>query len=164
MNRWFAPSSPDLIVAKPWLSPEATEYFDKMLRANYDVMEYGGGGSTLWLARKVKSVVTYEPNELWYKKLGQVKPNNVTLRFSYLPPASAEVDILYIDGDPVIYRGLWLGASHAIVKPGGFVVLDNANRGEYKYALQEFATVAKLLHRTAASEGTDYTVTEFYQL
>lgn len=49
----------------------ATHYLALRLRPKAVVFEYGGGGSTLWLARRVKSLTTVEHHPDWFTRIDQ---------------------------------------------------------------------------------------------
>src|SRR4051812_14883663 len=46
----------------PWFSYAAIDFLDAALRTNMTVFEYGSGGSTLFFAKRAKSVFTVEDN------------------------------------------------------------------------------------------------------
>ena len=163
MKTWVQPSRPEEIQPFPWLSAEAKSYFESLLRPDMLVVEFGAGGSTLWLSERVKHVYSYENDPDWLAVLRKRKPENVTLFFESLPTGGERADLLFIDGEPVELRGEWLDLATTIVKDGGIVVLDNANRPEYAEHLARFTKHAKLLKRTARATGTMYAVTDFYQ-
>lgn len=165
-GNWHRPSKADEIQPRPWLHVKAIEYFAGLLRPDMDVIEFGGGGSTLWLADKVRRVVTYEPNKEWFDKLTSIRPYNVTLKnadSSIFEYQNHVYDLLFIDGEPVERRGEWLSMAHLLVKPGGIVVLDNANRPEYLNEWREFQSRAVLLFQNVDNGGKHF-VTEFYKL
>lgn len=164
MKTWVQPSKPKEIKAEPWLCPRATEFFAGLLKKGMTVMEFGAGGSTLWLAERVRHVYSFENDPDWYSVLRRRKPENVTLSQESFPRDVPLVDLLFIDGEPVELRGEWLRMAKSLLVEGGIVVLDNANRPEYKDALAEFAKDAILFERVVDKAlGTQYTVTEFYR-
>jgi predicted O-methyltransferase YrrM len=78
-------------------------------------------------------------------------------------------DLFLIDGEPVEVRRKWLTAARDLVTPGGWVVLDNANRPEYAAehdALAEFAELVKVVDGNAETRAvhTKYLVTEFWKV
>ncbi len=74
-------------------------------------------------------------------------------------------DLLFIDGEPVENRAAWLCGAFALVKPGGVVVLDNANRPEYQKERAFTQANCKSFETVDGnSPGTKYLVTEFYTL
>src|SRR3989338_9718172 len=49
----------------PLVTFEAREWMDSFLNKNMKMFEWGSGGSTLFLADKVKTLVSIEPNPEW---------------------------------------------------------------------------------------------------
>jgi hypothetical protein len=49
----------------PWTVPAATEFMESVLKPSSTVVEYGGGGSTLWFISRVKKLYTFEANTDW---------------------------------------------------------------------------------------------------
>jgi hypothetical protein len=49
----------------------ATRYLEKRLRRRAVVFEYGGGGSTLWLAQRVGRLTTIEHDAGWFTRIEQ---------------------------------------------------------------------------------------------
>ena len=120
----------------PWLSPQQTAFFQSILRPEFVVFEYGAGGSTFWLAKQVKEVVSVETKPAWNAAVtAEVKRRgltNVTLRDHW--PESAGVmahafDLVFIDNGKGADR-FWAfrDAFALLVKPGGWVVLDNIGK------------------------------------
>lgn len=165
MKTWASPSKPSEIQPYPWLSKKAVDFLASLLRKDMTVLEFGAGGSTLWFASRVAHVTSYENDSDWIAVLKKQKPDNVTLRFESLPLKDEQpADLVFIDGEPVELRGEWIRSIPQLVKPGGLVVLDNANRMEYRIERNELAAKAKQLERVNdTSCGTSYTVTEFYR-
>lgn len=163
MDKWYQPRSAARMKPYPWLCERAVEYLNNLIRPDMTVLEHGAGGSTLWLAERVKYVTSVESNLDWYEALRKRIPNNVTVVLGdgvlYLAP----VDLLFIDGEPVEKRALWITAAHRLVLPGGVLVLDNANRPEYereREGLLEYFTLTETIN--ANFSGMRYLVTEFY--
>jgi predicted O-methyltransferase YrrM len=147
----------------PWIHPSAVEYLESILTPDMEVVEFGGGGSTLWFADRVAHVVTYEPNADWYGILAEKVPANVTLRNAATWNGIDACDLLFLDGEPLEKRAEWIEFSQVI--SGTWIVIDNANRPEFyavKDALEEYAEMVK---RVDGNEpGTKYLLTEFWQV
>jgi predicted O-methyltransferase YrrM len=160
---WYARSQPNEITPVPWLSAEAVTYLLGLLKPEFNVIEFGGGGSTLWIAKHVAFVTTYEPDPDWYREISVRAPYKVRVVLGNAPPITyCHYDLMFIDGEPVEERGPWLVAAPNLVKPGGYLVLDNANRPEY--AKERAALGVELLERFDGNDGTKYLVTEFYRM
>ena len=50
----------------PWFTYGAMSYLENHLNKDSNVFEYGSGGSTLWLAKKVGHITSIEHNPIWY--------------------------------------------------------------------------------------------------
>jgi predicted O-methyltransferase YrrM len=53
----------------PWLVPEAIIKLDSIDMKDMSVLEFGAGGSTIFFARRAKSVVSCEYSSTWYNKV-----------------------------------------------------------------------------------------------
>lgn len=170
--KWWQRSSSNEIQPIPWLSPAAVLRLEEIVRSDWEVLEHGSGGSTLWFAEHCKSVIAIEQNPEWRQAVDdQLDPSkgSVVPSLGDIIPSQAllkgKFDLLLIDGEPVGDRAKWLQSATNLVKPGGWVVLDNANRPEYaaeRSALQQLATDVETLD--ANESGTLYLVTDFIHL
>jgi len=133
----------------PWFSYAAIDFLDQFLKPEMRVCEYGSGGSTLFFARRTKSVHSIEDNPEWHQRVSQrleeKNVSNVTLRlcpFDFKNPAGFEsseylhaipneqFDVIVIDGSeewtqvrPVCFR-----KAEERVQPGGIIVVDDSWR------------------------------------
>src|SRR5678816_686272 len=55
----------------PWFSYAAIDFLDDFLRSDMNVCEYGSGGSTLFFAGRVRSVVSIEDNANWHQLVSE---------------------------------------------------------------------------------------------
>jgi len=173
MNKtWFLPRKPEEITPYPWLHPGVVAYLESLLCPEWRVLEYGAGGSTLWFAERVAKVVSIEHNLEWRTKVRELAPGNVCLMDHYSnggpPPFEPHgYDLFFIDGDidgNTKTRGTCLETASMFVKPGGWVVLDNANRPEYRAERIKLAKQARLVKHFDNNCGVSmYFVTEFWQ-
>jgi hypothetical protein len=53
----------------PWMTPAAVKHLDHLLSAEDVVLELGSGASTAWYARRVRRVVSLEPNLSWAERV-----------------------------------------------------------------------------------------------
>lgn len=56
----------------PWLNYPAVDFLTKIVRPEYRVFEFGGGGSTLFFCKNVAEVATVEDHAGWFDTLTQV--------------------------------------------------------------------------------------------
>ncbi|CAN5803259.1 hypothetical protein BH11PLA1_BH11PLA1_13860 [soil metagenome] len=135
----------------PWLAQGMVEFLSGYLLPGDTLVEFGSGRSTLWFARKVTPsgrIISIEHHHAWHTQITALlrteNIRNVDYRHtpedapSYLAaaaaalaaapspssPAAPKADIILVDG---IHREkcvLW-ALDH--IKPGGAIILDNAN-------------------------------------
>jgi hypothetical protein len=134
----------------PWLSMPAIDFLEENLKKNMEVIEFGGGGSTFYFAKKTKSVTTIESNEGWIEKLqnaiNDTDITNVKLEFKpflvdtpkklkespYIATLSdKKYDVILIDGPEINdyqARPVCFEWAEKHIKLGGYIVVDDAWR------------------------------------
>ncbi len=73
--RWKKSLRPETSSVKdkqPWITFAAIDILDNYLNSSSRVFEYGGGGSTLFFADRVKEVVTAEHDREWFNVLADI--------------------------------------------------------------------------------------------
>lgn len=55
----------------PWISFGAIEHLTRFVRPSHAVLEFGGGGSTMFFARRASMVVTIENDANWHQAIVQ---------------------------------------------------------------------------------------------
>jgi len=53
----------------PWITFEAKEWLENYLKKDMTAFEWGSGGSTLFIAPKVKQITSVEHDKVWYTKV-----------------------------------------------------------------------------------------------
>ena len=117
---------------KPWMTKGSVKRLEKLLHEDMNLLEYGAGRSTNFYSARVKNVISIETNKEWFN-LVKVKANknvsihlNSTKEQSYLFEASeSSFDIIINDA---IHRDLVALQAFRSLKPGGILVIDNAER------------------------------------
>lgn len=122
----------------PWITCSAISILSTYLKRTDVGLEWGSGRSTIWLATRIKSLVSVEDNPEWYQqvntKLKERKLNNVEYLFeteksSYINVATnfpdKSLDFVLVDGQ--FYRSSCAIKAVEKVKLGGCLVLDNVN-------------------------------------
>jgi hypothetical protein len=115
----------------PWYTYPAIEYIKQLDFSTKTVFEYGSGNSSLFWASLAKSVLSIEDDRDWYNKILSLSKPNLEIRL--VPNKTDYVneilrcdtfDVIIIDGS---HR--FECAHNAIqrLKPGGMIILDNAD-------------------------------------
>ena len=117
----------------PWITYPAFEFLSQFDYSESAVFEFGSGNSTLFWAKRARSVASVETDRDWFNTLMGSKPPNVRLSYFADPDrfvgsildAGHSFDIVVIDSASHRYRA----ACNAIqrVSDGGIIVLDNSD-------------------------------------
>ena len=136
----------------PWWPYEIVEYVGRQLPAGSRVLEFGGGGSSLWLADRGASLTVVEHHRGWADELRAVLPpstdvvhvpasgsGSITSRIAdgyfddYVAVVDrypdASLDLVVVDG-----RARVECAMRALpkIKHGGMLLLDDCDRPRYR--------------------------------
>jgi predicted O-methyltransferase YrrM len=124
----------------PWYTYPAIDFLAQRNFKNRNVLEFGGGQSTLWWAARARSVLTIEENSDWYERLRSQIGSNVTLHHLPADRATGAVtsiksaidaspvrafDVIVVDGH---LRRKLTGLAFSYLGPGGALLLDNSER------------------------------------
>lgn len=170
-DKWWIPRNPEELdpeKAEPWLHPAVILYIESLLKPHFRVLEHGAGGSTFWLAERVKEVVTIESDASWFHRVKGLAPKNVNLIYWDQPTVPEEVeplfDLFLIDGRRD-HRPFYVDVSYELVRKGGIVILDNYNRPEYLNAVNRIRKAAKhYITFLVNPVHHKFSNTEFYRL
>ena len=130
-------------IKKPKLSKSLLRFMDQFLgkKKKKTVLEIGSGGSTLWFAKRAKSIISFEHNRKYFlvvkEQLEEARYKNTTLCYDKeywcgsLQKIQGLFDIVLVDGRErvITVLSVW-----DYVKPGGCLILDDAHRRRYKEA------------------------------
>jgi hypothetical protein len=121
----------------PWLTAVAVGILESWLRDTDVGLEWGSGRSTLWLGPRVKRLVSIEHAEAWHDRvassIARAGSRNIDHRLhrterDYVGAieclAPAGLDFVLVDG---VFRDRCAVAAVSRLRPGGILVLDNAN-------------------------------------
>lgn len=131
----------------PWLTAAAVTVLQDILKPTDTGFEFGSGRSTIWFAHHVKFLHSMESAPVWYEKVCDwLARENLTDRVNYrLAIEPREDDLMpeehpYVSGiagmpddvlDFVLVDGIMrltcLRWAMRKLKPGGILILDNAN-------------------------------------
>ena len=136
-----------LSVGYPWLTLGAIMTLERILTKDMNVCEFGGGGSTVFFAKRCEFVYTIETNEKWINslcdKLKELDIDNVVFAKSnseeesidHINKANNEIfDVILVDSgwfidengnkrDP--NRRILFEAAIPKLKKGGYLIIDN---------------------------------------
>lgn len=124
--------------SKPWWTPDAVKFVDKLLTKESKVLEFGSGGSTPWLCDRSRIVVSIEDNSRWFKLVSQTKKSNLDFRLMKRPYHTVcngfegeTFDFIMVDGRDRVKCFL---SALQLLKSGGWIGLDDAPRARYEEA------------------------------
>jgi predicted O-methyltransferase YrrM len=124
--------------ANPWLTSKSIALLKQLLRPTDIGVEFGSGRSTIWFAKHLKQLTSFEDNKFWYSRVDALlKLYNLTDKVNYkLFEDEIEysfqteifdnnsIDFCLVDGqvrDSISVRML------PKLKSGGILVIDNVN-------------------------------------
>ena len=122
----------------PWLTRDAVKLLDSLIKPTDVGVEFGSGRSTVWFARRLKSLVSVENDDVWHNKVSnKLKKQglnsivdyryvqNLDLYFKQAKDfANNSVDFCLIDG---VVRDECALAMIDKIRKGGILVIDNVN-------------------------------------
>ena len=127
----------------PWLGPQAVKLLDELLEPYFNGLEAGAGRSTVWIAMRVRQLVALEEEEGWLirvrKRVAQAGLHNVTLQrisgsgdeltnnYRHALSSVPHESLHFATVDSENERDNIALALLPKIKPGGFLMLDNAN-------------------------------------
>lgn len=156
--RWFRErraSTMDL--RQPWWPYAMTAYVESVLPASARVFEYGGGGSSLWLADRGAHVTTVEHDSGWDRQLRRVVPPRQVELLLVPPSESGQItsathdgffddyvgsidsysddifDLVIVDGRARVECAM---RARQKLKRGGMILLDDSDRPRYAAAVR----------------------------
>ena len=56
----------------PWLVKDSIKFLESILTRDSIVLETGSGNSTVWFAERVKKVISFEHDKVWYDKTKKI--------------------------------------------------------------------------------------------
>src|SRR5882757_1229120 len=68
-KKYLAPGKSPATEKIPWICFSAIDRLKEIVRPDMSVFEYGSGGSTLFWASRVKTVVSIEHDKGWFEKM-----------------------------------------------------------------------------------------------
>jgi tRNA(Met) C34 N-acetyltransferase TmcA len=127
----------------PWFTYSAIEYLSQLNLSEKTVLEWGSGNSSLFFAKRVKSIVSIESDNEWYKEISDRKLQNQEVLFSKIEnyekiPSliGKKFDIVIVDGKK---RYECSKEVSKFLNDGGIVILDNSDW--YKNSAKEIRNI-----------------------
>jgi predicted O-methyltransferase YrrM len=144
---------PPIASGLPWFTFSAIEFLEAWIKPHHEVFEYGCGGSTLFFAKRAKSVASVEHNAKWARSVTATALKRglanvaIEVREAGREPPLADspyclaldrpFDIVVVDGwalgkcneadrRAVQSRDACFRRAEQFVRPGGIIVLDDA--------------------------------------
>jgi hypothetical protein len=134
--------------ALPWLTYPAIDWLDSALSRDDRVFEFGMGGSTVWMAERVKSVTSVDENPEWVARF-KLPPNvQITVAIprgdsryaeegdpyvAAIEAAGLRFDVVLVDGHS---RLSCTEAAHRTFADDGLIIFDNSDKPMYAPALK----------------------------
>lgn len=121
----------------PWVTLSFYEFIKERMNQELDVFEFGSGNSSVWFAKRVKSVTAVEHDKIWFDKMKNKMPSNVKVILSKDEPEAyagelekldKNFDIITVDAN---HRNECMFEAPAKLKSGGVIILDDSEREEY---------------------------------
>lgn len=128
----------------PWYCYPCIDFLSARDFSDKRILEFGGGNSTLWWAKRAASVLTFEGNEGWAERIKKDAPSNACINFvSDAETKNIRVkdsfDVVIVDG---LDRGKALEIAVDVVTETGAIICDNSDRYNYqKHVPKAFSRV-----------------------
>ena len=113
------------------------------------MLEWGSGASTFWLAKRAGWVESTEHDVKWYNTVDrEITRNGITnvnlahipkdcKAYTFAPQKQPLFDLILVDG---VKRDLCMKRAVGALRPGGFLVLDNAERDHIAVGIKHVPT------------------------
>jgi hypothetical protein len=128
----------------PWLTRDAINYLNDLLKSTDRCLEWGSGHSTAWVSRRVQSLQSIEHDPVWFERVrGELEYNGLdrgTVRLLSIEPVGqptvspyvrvidefgdGELNVCFVDGE---HRAACALAVIPKLASGGLLVIDDAH-------------------------------------
>lgn len=122
----------------PWYAKGTMEFLEMFIKPEMTALETGMGGSTIWLAQRVKYLISFENNFEWFEKVSEeIRSRNIdNVKLVYdeeypqcgIPEKEDDFDLVFVDGRG---RNNTMRSMIDRINPGGLLLLDNSQRSKY---------------------------------
>ena len=125
------------------LNKSVLDFMEDRLTPESFVLEFGSGWSSRWFADRCGKLVTVETDPMWATTIKldlQDSDCDWELRMFFDAPIEVlkgvdDVDLILIDGHKKL-RYQFMISSWSRLKPGGWLIFDDAQRPEHKKAIE----------------------------
>jgi hypothetical protein len=90
----------------PWMTYSAIDYLSRVLQKEHTVFEWGIGGSSLFFARRARSVISVEHDSVWFSDVSKAMSESAITNWRgiLLPPTQSDAGFPASPSDPESYR------------------------------------------------------------
>jgi hypothetical protein len=177
------PASP-IALRSPWFSWAAIDHLRNHVQPNHWILEWGGGGSSLFFIDLGANLVTIETHDDWYRQLRETKtkmfpeqsarwqlqnikePICESSRMAYLQPLHGPKawDYVVVDGpeNDHLSRMHCLAEIQGLAVKPKVVILDDAWRSEYSQAPALLSGYERQVFRSVGPARLGVTQTDIY--
>lgn len=176
-QRRFERAHPDA----PWFVPASLPFIERLLEPGFVGFEWGAGKSTAWFAARVARLVSVESDPAWSERVqrrldeeghgNKVELHLVSVaarhgfseseRAAYVAPIAGfpehHFDFILIDG---LFRRACLAAALSKLRPGGYLIVDNADIPDLAEAIAALAPYRIAVYSNAIWETAVYRAPE----
>jgi predicted O-methyltransferase YrrM len=138
---------------RPWIVPAAIGWLRRRIRSDWAVLELGSGRSTLWLARRARTVLSFEDNAEWMARarerltekgiagaeLREIPIEHFVTEVASLPDDSFDLVVVDFLESPQAERLEAVRVARSKVRAGGYLLLDDSDRPAYAAAADVLA-------------------------
>lgn len=132
----IVPAGTEIVLRKePWIRPKYKEdyfnFFNSILNSDSEVLEFDSGASSIYIAKRVKHLTTFERDEVWYKIMQEeIAKEGITNIMIYLDPNYAETfhctkphfDIAIVDNWKKGSVEKCIKIAMDCLRPGGYLI------------------------------------------
>jgi predicted O-methyltransferase YrrM len=130
----------------PWWTKEVIQIMDRVLKKSDNVLEFGSGRSSIWLANRCNHVTTVEHDIIWAEKVKNLARERGVQITVIVPEIRSNIwsednqesglyaehqnvrgnkfDVIVIDG---LFRGSCAKSALELLSPNGVILVDNVN-------------------------------------
>jgi hypothetical protein len=127
----------------PWVTYSFIDFFKGKQIADFSILEFGAGSSTLFWYKYTNTIFSIEHDEEWFHKVRQQLPSQFRERLLLKPldgsnddgytKAGSQLqqrfDVIFVDGRERIKCAV---GSHSSLSDRGVIILDDSERERYK--------------------------------